>query len=494
MLQELTSHADDRSSNARLRASDAGPHLTLLASPSLLAWLQPALLSMTGVVVTSVPPQTGVYWRFETDGGAPINLPATAIRAWERPPFSMLIRLVPNMLSQAQRQAQHQTQGEFQGQFRVQEAVIGTRIGLAALKAKIVKTMLTLLHAANHRHARSGLTAIGPRGLTHGAQRNAGLISGAIRHAVHRMRDRVLVEEWAIGLVNQQVEALLAGEPLAPAQWLSNEPGVNLADPHPRLGSDDILCEEFGVDPAPESGHGRIIRLKLGWQDTIIASRVILADDMHHSYPGSLQCGEDIVFLPETPVRGATKLYSLRADDRLEKLCSIGPLLRMADPTLFTHEGRFWIAYTDLDMGEHDNLCLLHAPALAGPWMPHQANPVKIDIRSARPAGPVIASAGRLYRPAQNCAASYGASLVVNRIEQLTPEEFSEVVVREIKPSATSPYPHGLHTIAIRGDSVLIDGKRQVFRSRILLSKLRRRLRPKLDRTCSPSPAMKAAA
>ena len=490
MLQELTSHAGDRSSIARSRASDAGPYLTLLASPSLLAWLQPALLGMTGVVATSVPPQTGTYWRFETDGGAPINLPATAIRAWERPPFSMLIRLVPSMPSQAEGQAQ----GQIWNQSHGQEAVIGTRVGLAALQAKIVQTMLTLLHAAKPRHARSELAATGPRGPTRGAQRNAGFIGGAIRHAVHRMRDRVLVEEWAIGLVHQQVEALLADEPLAPARWLSREPGVNLADPHPRIGSDDVLCEAFGVDPAPESGHGRIICLKLDRQETIIASRVILADDMHHSYPGSLQCGEDVVFLPETPARGATELYRLRADDRLEKLCSVGPLLRMADPTLFKHEGRFWIAYTDLDMGEHDNLCLLHAPALVGPWTPHQANPVKIDIRSARPGGPVIALAGCLYRPAQNCAASYGASLVINQIRQLTPEQFSEVVVREITPSARGPYPHGLHTFAVRGDSVLIDGKRQVFRSGILLSKLRRRVRSQLERTCSTSPAMKAAA
>ncbi len=433
--------------------------------------------------VTSVPPLTGTYWRFETEFGALVDLPSTARRAWERPPYSMLIRLVPAAA------------GQTQGQFQVQEAVIGTRLRLAELQAKIVRTMLTLLNAATHGHARSVLTAVGARHQRHRARRNAGFIGGALRHAAHRLRDCMLVEEWAIGLVHQPLAALFADEKLQQARWLPRRPGVNLADPHPRIGSSEILCEEFGVDPAAESARGRIICLELDPQEAAITrSRVILAGGEHRSYPGSVQCGEDIVFLPETPARGATQLYLLRADDRLEKLCSVGSSLRMADPTLFEHDGRFWIAYTNLDIGEHDNLCLLHAPALTGPWIPHQANPVKIDIRASRPAGPLIAYAGRLYRPAQNCAASYGASIVINRIEQLTPEQFSEVVVREITPSATGPYPHGLHTIALRGDSFLIDGKRQRFRIRIFLSKLRRRLRPKLDRPSHTPAALSEAA
>ena len=468
MLQMTTADASRRASTEpRLRASDAAPPITLLAPPSLLAWLQPALHGIASLVVTSVTPQTGTYWQFETDGGVPVKLPDTATRAWERPPFWLLIRLVPT------------TVGQSRNRFQVQEAVIGTRLGLADLQAKIVQTMVTLLKAAKHGHARSPLTAAGPRGLTHGTRRNTGFIGGALRRAAHRMGEYTLVDEWAIGLVHQQAKTLLAGESLQPARWLPRKPGVNLADPHPRPGLNEILCEEFGVGPTPPAARGRIVCLQLDHQDaTITGSRVILAGDAHRSYPGTVQCGDDVVFLPETPDRGGTALYFLRADDRVEKLCGLGLQLRMGDPTLFKHEGRFWIAYTDLDIGEHDNLCLLHAPSLSGPWTPHQANPVKLDIRSSRPAGPVIVSAGRLYRPAQNCAASYGASITINRIEQLTPERFSEVAVREIRPAARGPYPHGLHTIAVRGDSCLIDGKRRRFRSAIMIGKLRRRLGP----------------
>ncbi len=33
---------------------------------------------------------------------------------------------------------------------------------------------------------------------------------------------------------------------------------------------------------------------------------------------------------------------------------------------------------------------------------------------------------GALYRPAQDCSVTYGGAVVINRIDRLTPEEFSE--------------------------------------------------------------------
>ena len=456
-------------------ASKTPSCLTLVAPPSVLACLRPALADVAGVTATGTPPD-GLHWCFETDGGVEIDLPATAIKRWERPPYCMLIRLRPSV----------------PGQFPVHQATIGTRLSLAALQAKIVRTMLVLLRAA------TGSAGPVPRALRgHAAAAGAAgpaLAAGMLRRAKHRLQDWVLVEEGAIGLVPQRVETRLGDERMQPPRWLRGKRGINLADPHPRLGSNRILCEEFGDDPGAASSRGRIVCLELDRQEAAITrSRVILGGALHRSYPGSVRAGNDIVFLPETPSRGATELFRLTEGDRPEWLCRVGLPLRMADPTLFRHDGRFWISYTDLDIGEHDNLCLLHAPALTGPWTPHRGNPVKLDIRSSRPAGPVISHRGRLYRPAQNCAASYGAAVVINRIEQLTPDRFSEVAVREIRPAARGPYPHGLHTLASRGDTVLIDGKRRVFRSRILLGKLRRRLRPVLRPQARPAVAWGAA-
>jgi hypothetical protein len=143
----------------------------------------------------------------------------------------------------------------------------------------------------------------------------------------------------------------------------------------------------------------------------------------------------------------------------------------MADPTLFRHADHWWIAFTDLDIGEHDNLCLLFADNPVGPWQSNPGNPVKIDIRSARPAGPLFQSPHGLIRPAQNCARSYGASIVLNQVDVLTVERFEERAIKHLQPSARGCYPHGLHTIADFNGSILVDGKRRAFRLSHVIAK-----------------------
>ena len=45
----------------------------------------------------------------------------------------------------------------------------------------------------------------------------------------------------------------------------------------------------------------------------------------------------------------------------------------------------------------HDELHLYSAPGILGPWKPHPRNPVKSDVRSARPAG-------RVYHVTASCS------------------------------------------------------------------------------------------
>ena len=70
--------------------------------------------------------------------------------------------------------------------------------------------------------------------------------------------------------------------------------------------------------------------------------------------------------------------------------------LPIVDPTLFKHEGRYWLLFTLQDDGAWGNqkLYAYHAPALDAPWVPHALNPVKCDIGATRPAGNVLSAAG----------------------------------------------------------------------------------------------------
>jgi hypothetical protein len=101
---------------------------------------------------------------------------------------------------------------------------------------------------------------------------------------------------------------------------------------------------------------------------------------------------------------------------------------------------------------------------------------VKLDIRSSRPAGTPFEHDGRLFRPAQDCAGSYGAAIVINEVTSLTPDRFSERPVARLTPEPRGPLPDGLHTLSAAGPRTLVDGKRLVWRPGRALRRGARRL------------------
>ena len=75
----------------------------------------------------------------------------------------------------------------------------------------------------------------------------------------------------------------------------------------------------------------------------------------------------------------------------------------------------------------------------------------------------VFNAGGRLFRPAQNCAATYGAAVSIHEILTLSETDFCEPLVVELWPDKSGPFPHGLHTLVHDGDRFWIDGKRYVL-------------------------------
>ena len=450
---------------ARMTAPDDGPPV-LVAPPSVVTLLAQQVSTLAGLTLSARQPATGTVWRFETGHGQPIDFPNAIVAVWEKPPYVMLVRLVAGPSGDEQA-----------GGSVLAEAVIGTRLDLRQLRDKALATMTILLRAA--LGGRSGWTAAplpAPRARP-GRLPPLALARGHWRRSVHRWQQRLLVERWGIGSVAQSAAALIAGEALQRVDWVLANGVGNLADPHPWPGTSRILCEEFAGAGGSGPPRGQILALELDAEGRrIVGSRPLLGGAFHRSYPGVVIHEGEALLLPETPERGQTVIYRLSEAGAPEPLCAVAPRLRMADPTLFWHGGRAWIAYSDLDIGEHDNLCLLHADSVGGPWRQHRLNPVKVDIRSSRPAGPVLRHDGRLYRPAQDCAWSYGAAVVLHRIDTLTLDAFAEVPIRRIEPSRNGPFPHGLHTLSSDGQRLFVDGKRRVLALRGLAAKLRRRV------------------
>ena len=130
------------------------------------------------------------------------------------------------------------------------------------------------------------------------------------------------------------------------------------------------------------------------------------------------------------------------------------------DCTFFRHGGYWWMFGGDNRDQDMVKLSAWYSSSAQGPWHPHPLNPIKTDVSSARPAGPLFEHRGCLYRPAQDCSDSYGSAVVINKVVELTPNSFEEVPVQRLRPLADSRYPHGLHTVCVMGNRTVIDVKR----------------------------------
>ena len=277
-------------------------------------------------------------------------------------------------------------------------------------------------------------------------------------------RDRLFRHpQWNIGVLRRPVASLLETGSYGDddVDWfpLTGRQGF-LADPFAvvRGGRLQILCEAFDY----RTSRGRIRALEYVPGDGFADGADALAPPVHLSYPCLVQLDDGVRCVPESAEAGEVALYRLGADGRWTKEATLLDVPGV-DPTAFRHEGRWWLACTLKGPQEDAELWLWHADALAGPWTPHARNPVKTDVRGARPAGPPFRHDGALYRPAQDCSRTYGGRVTLHRVLELTPETFAEEQVAVVEASPRSRWPIGPHTLTAVGDVVLVDGRRTVF-------------------------------
>jgi hypothetical protein len=397
---------------------------------------------------TCTPPCDALLWRLETASGNSLNQTGLLARQWYRPPYAMTLRLV-----------QYQP-GSMVPEI-LDEGTLGTRGPYAAFNAAVNRLAMRFVRDAAMGRGRGPAEAI-PAAPARG-------LPGWLGAFLAKWHDRLTVEWWSIGSATAPMDRVLSGGGLGEIAWYRIRAGSRyLADPFPCPGTDRILCEEMPLT----DGVGRIVSVAEA-DGTLAPPTVLLDDGWHHSYPCTFRDSETVYCVPESTQRGATRIHRLDDDGRLVPVCDVAPHARLADPTLFRWNGRYWLGCTDLDLGNHDNLCLLHASDITGPWTPHARWPVRIDVRGARPAGMVFNSGGRLFRPGQDCAATYGAAVAIHEILTLTETDFRERPVAELRPDKSGPFPHGLHTLVHDGDRFWVDGKRfmldlGVFRKKLL--------------------------
>ncbi|RSL31922.1 hypothetical protein D7Z54_18235 [Salibacterium salarium] len=287
-----------------------------------------------------------------------------------------------------------------------------------------------------------------------------------LRHKGKYIIDKLFrYEYWNVGIIHQPISSLLQ-DSSPEIDWLVPKPNVYYADPFIYRNRDrlHILMEE--IDYKTVNGYISTLQLPKNEEKPakVSVNSSIINNGSHMSYPYVVEYENQTFCVPETAEEKEVALYKL--DPSTERWRKEKVLIKNfpgVDATLVRHGDYWWLFCTkayENAQSQNSELHIFYATDLFNEWNPHALNPVKVDVRSSRPAGTPFTCQGSLFRPAQDCSYTYGGRIVLNTIHTLTSTRFRETPLSYISPREDSLYPHGLHTISPVGDFTIVDGKR----------------------------------
>ena len=310
------------------------------------------------------------------------------------------------------------------------------------------------------------------------------LIRLATNKIIFQYRDLFLTEKWNVGIIPVSIEKLIKPGTFSIQEptWLriKTKKSIYHADPFGVLknGKFKIVCEEYDYRTA----KGVLVSFQVEPQSFKIEKKTIaLEREYHLAFPYLFENEGNYYCIPENSEGGNVDLY--RFDPPSGKLFFEQALvenLKAVDATLFNYNGFWWLFFTDR-VSTNERLHIWYSTDFLGPYLPHANNPVKVDVRSSRPAGNPFLLDGKLLRPSQDCAKHSGNRITVNEILRLSPTEFSEAEYAILCPSKTSKYADGMHTVCVADGAVIVDGKREVFIWQAFVRKLTTKFKKKFN-------------
>ncbi len=277
-----------------------------------------------------------------------------------------------------------------------------------------------------------------------------------------QLDERKSIEEWNIGVLYQPIEALLAAKPNLNARWL----------PSPSLGQSRACPYGYMVDGQLNVIYEKrdelnrtteISRLRPKRDNVLKRSRTLVPAEQRHSGSCTLTRAEGIFVVLCDHREHCVELHRVTdSNEGTERMCSLIQE-ELLSPTLFEHEGRWWLMGSQMP-SENATLHAFFADRMQGPYERHVLSPLKVDVRSARPAGAPFVHNGQLYRPAQDHGVEQGVRIALMRVLELSPQRFREELVKTIDPLRGSAWSQGLATLTSVDGFTLVDGMRRISR------------------------------
>jgi hypothetical protein len=271
-----------------------------------------------------------------------------------------------------------------------------------------------------------------------------------------------ITDYWNVGVAKAPIQAFLDPQNLPEVKWFPNLPKNKfIADPFGIFYKDElhIIYEDFLFQE--RIGTTAALQFK---NDEFKDNGIVIKEDFHMSYPFVFEKDGDHYCIPETYQANQVRLYKAIEFSKKWKLDRV--LIENyagVDNTLVAHEGLWWLFSTDKKSGAHHNLNIFYSDDIFEGWKRHPKNPVKTDIRAARPAGTIFEYNGEKYRPSMDYSEKVEGRIVINKILKLTKTDFKEEKSCTINPYTNTYFSDKIHTLSETGSFTIIDGAKELF-------------------------------
>jgi hypothetical protein len=276
-------------------------------------------------------------------------------------------------------------------------------------------------------------------------------------------RSLFFTDYWNIGVAKAPIAAFLDDEKPEVDWYPLRSRNRFLADPFAVVDKDDKNMLHIFYETYPfTDARGKLDYIR--YDGSFGPEHTLIKEPFHLSYPYPIRHKGQYYLVPES--YEASRVFMYKAMDfplTWEKSHVLMDGFPGIDSTIIEHEGIFWMFTTDRRDGFRHNLQLFFSEDLFGKWIPHPGNPVKTDIRSARPAGTPFRYMGDWYRPSMDYADKIEGRIYINKVLKLSKTDYNEVTFRIIDPYTDTLFSDKIHTLCEAGEYTIIDGGREAF-------------------------------
>jgi len=282
-----------------------------------------------------------------------------------------------------------------------------------------------------------------------------------------KYRSKLFFKKWIIGVCNDNIENIIRERTFKPRiEWLKiNGFESFYADPFILSVKEDEIKLLYEIYPF-QDGYGKIALMTLDKDFCFKSDKLILDTQSHLSYPFIYRENNKTYIFPESAQN--KKLSCFEYDDEKDEMYFVKDLidLPLRDSTILKYKEKYWIFGTQSDNGTDYKLHIYVSENLLGKYRPLTINPVKNGLDGTRAAGNFFEVDGDIYRPTQNCKNSYGESITIYKVIELSETAFIEEPYMTIKMDPKQSFNkgiHSVHTLNILDNTIVVDGEQWIF-------------------------------